>query len=92
MRAWVQSLALLSGLRIQLCCELWCRSQTWLGLGIVRLLHRVAASALVPLLAWEPPYAVDEALKRQKTVFEEFPGGTVGEGSSLSLLWLGFNP
>ena len=27
MRLWVRSLALLSGLRIQHCCELWCRSQ-----------------------------------------------------------------
>ena len=30
----VQSLALLSRLRIQCCCELWCRSQTQLGSGI----------------------------------------------------------
>ena len=27
MRLWVQSLALHSGLRIQYCCESWCRSQ-----------------------------------------------------------------
>ena len=25
------TLAPLSGLRVQSCCELWCRSQTWLG-------------------------------------------------------------
>ena len=25
-----EDVALLSGLRIQRCCELWCRSQTWL--------------------------------------------------------------
>ena len=31
MRLPVQSLASLSGLRIWSCCELWCRSQTWLG-------------------------------------------------------------
>ena len=30
----VQSLALLSGLRIRYCHELWCRLQTWLGSGI----------------------------------------------------------
>ena len=30
MRLQVQSLALLSGLRIWHCCELWCRSQIWL--------------------------------------------------------------
>ena len=29
-RLWVQSLALLSGLRIWRCPELWCRSQTQL--------------------------------------------------------------
>ena len=31
MRMWVPSLASLSGSVIQHCCELWCRSQTWLG-------------------------------------------------------------
>ena len=34
MRLWVQSLALLSGLRIQHCRELLCRSQMWLRSGI----------------------------------------------------------
>ena len=34
MRLLVQSLASLSELRIQHCCELWCRSQTQLGFGI----------------------------------------------------------
>ena len=34
MRLWVQSLALLSGLRIWHCHELWCRSQTQLIFGI----------------------------------------------------------
>ena len=27
MRTWIRSLALFSGLNIQRCCELWCRSQ-----------------------------------------------------------------
>ena len=40
----------LSGLRIQRCSELWCRPD---------------ATALIRLLAWEPPYATDAALKRQ---------------------------
>ena len=31
LRLQVQSLALLSGLRIWHCCELWCRSQEQLG-------------------------------------------------------------
>ena len=34
MRLQVQSLALLSGLRIWYCHELWFRLQTWLGSGI----------------------------------------------------------
>ena len=52
MRLQVRSLASLSGLRIQRCCELWCRP---------------AATALIRPLAWEPPYAEGAALKRQKT-------------------------
>ena len=52
MRIRVQSLALLSGLGIQHCCELWCR---------------LAAVALIQPLTWEPPYAAGSALKRQKT-------------------------
>ena len=34
MRMWVSSPASLSGLRIQRCPELWCRSQTQLGSGV----------------------------------------------------------
>ena len=34
MRMWVWSLASLSGSDIWHCCELWCRSQTWLGSGV----------------------------------------------------------
>ena len=34
MRMWVWSLALLSGLRIRQCHELWCRSQMRLGAGV----------------------------------------------------------
>ena len=59
MRLQVQSLAMLSGLRIRCCHELWCRSKTWLGSGV--------AVALIRPLAWEPPYAVGAALERQKT-------------------------
>ena len=52
MRMWVRSLALLSGLRIRRCGELWCRPEATLS---------------IRPLAWEPPYAVGAALKRQKT-------------------------
>ena len=34
MMVWVRSLALISGLRIQCCCELWCSSQMRLGSGV----------------------------------------------------------
>ena len=47
----VQSLALLSGLWIWYCHELWCR---------------LAAVAPTEPLAWEPPYARGRALKKKK--------------------------
>ena len=50
MRMWVQSLALLSGLRIWRCCELW---------------SRLAASAPTQPLAWELPYATGVVIKRK---------------------------
>ena len=51
MRTQVQSLALVSELRIWHFCELRCS---------------LAAAALIQPLAWEFPYAMDVALKRQK--------------------------
>ena len=59
MRMQIRSLALFSGLRIQICCELWCSSQTQL-----RSCVAVAVAPIQPL-AWELPYAVGVALKRQ---------------------------
>ena len=53
MRLQVQSLALLSVLRIRHCCELWCRSKMQLGSGV--------AVAPIRALAWEPPYATGMA-------------------------------
>ena len=50
-KMWVQSLALLSGLRIQRCRELWCRP---------------AAIAPIQPLAWELPCAANVALKGKK--------------------------
>ena len=64
MRTQVQSLALLSELRIWHGCELWCRR---------------AAAAPIQLLAWEPPYAAGEALKRQKDNNQKKKGGGTSE-------------
>ena len=51
MRIWVWYLALLSGLRIQCCYELW---------------GRPAAAAPIQPLACELPYAAGVALKKKK--------------------------
>ena len=51
MRLEVRSLALLSGLRIQHYCELWCRP---------------VATAPIGPLAWEPPHAVGAAQRNSK--------------------------
>ena len=64
MRMQVQSLASLSGLRIQHCpvsCGVGCRCS--LDLVAVCLWHRLAATALIRTLAWEIPYASGVALK-----------------------------
>ena len=37
-----------------------------LGLALLWLWHRLAATALIGLLAWRPPCAMGAALKRQK--------------------------
>ena len=65
MRLWLRSLALLSGLTIQHCRELWCRLQMQLGSHVAVSL----ATAPIRPLAWEPPYAAgaaQEMAKRQK--------------------------
>ena len=63
MRTWVQSVALLSGLRIWCCRELWCRVQTWLG-SVVAVAVAAVIAPIQPL-AWEPSYAVGAALNKQ---------------------------
>ena len=57
----IQSLALLSGLRIW-CPELWCRR----GSDVALLWCRQAATAPVRPLAWELLYAAGAALKTKK--------------------------
>ena len=61
----VRSLASLSGLSIQCCCELWCRSQSSLDPVLLRLWYRLAAIAPIQPLAWELPYVVGVAIKRK---------------------------
>ena len=45
-------LASLSGLRIQRCCELWCRSETRLGSYFAVAVAKLAAVALIQPPAW----------------------------------------
>ena len=63
MRRQVRSLASLSGLRIR-CCGVGHRYGS--DLALLWLWHRLAATALVGSLAWEPPYAEGVALKKKK--------------------------
>ena len=64
-RMQVQSLALLSGLRILHCRELWCSSQTQLGSHAAVAVARPVATAPIWPLAWELPCAAGVALKSQ---------------------------
>ena len=75
MRLQVLSLPLLSGLTIRRCRGLWCRSQTQLDPTLLWLWCRLAATAPIRPLTWEPPYATGAAqrnsnnnnYKKQKT-------------------------
>ena len=65
-RTRIQSLASVSGLRIQRCCQLLCRSQIWLRSGIAMALAWPSATALIQLLAWELLHATGVAIKRKE--------------------------
>ena len=62
----VQSLASVSGLGIQHCCELWCRLKMQLRSCIAVAVVYAAAIALIRPVAWEFLYAPGVALKRRK--------------------------
>ena len=69
MKLWVQSLALLSGLRIRHCvsCGVGCRRGS--DPALLWLWCRLVATAPIGPLAWEPPYAAgaaQEIAKRPK--------------------------
>ena len=60
---------LLSGLRIWHCCELWYRSQTWLGSSVAVAVAQTGScgsNSTPGPLAWELPYAMGTALKSEK--------------------------
>ena len=84
MRTRIQSLALLSELRIWHCRGLWCR--------LLWLWHWLAAIALTGPLAWELPYASGTAIKRQKkknnkmAIRLSFPLDNAGYPSSAKIL------
>ena len=63
MRMRVQSLALL---RVQRCCEVWFRSQSWLGSHIAMAVAWAAAVAPIQPPAWELPNATGVALNKEK--------------------------
>ena len=83
MRLWVRSLVLLSGLRIRLCRELWCKSKSGSDLVLLWLWCSPVATALIGPLAWEPPYAVGTALKRTKGKRKKKKMGADTQGISL---------
>ena len=66
MRLWVQSLALLSGLRIWHCLKLHVGQGCGLDLALLWLWYRPEATAPIRPLAWEPLYASGVALKKTK--------------------------
>ena len=67
MRMQVQSLALLSGLRIQHCPKLQCRSQMWLESGVAAVVASVGnCSWLQKFLAQELLYATSVTRKKKK--------------------------
>ena len=72
------SLASHSGLSIQHCCELWRRSQTWLGSCVA------VATAPIRPLAWEPPYAAGSGPRKGKKTKKEEKKKTGGRSISSS--------
>ena len=66
MRMKVQSLALLSELRIWPCYKLPCSWQMWLRSSVAMAVAQASAAAQIRPLAQELPYAPGAAIKRKK--------------------------
>ena len=66
MKMWVRSLASLRGLRIRHCVSCGVSHRRSWDAVLLHLWHRLAATAPIQPLAWEPLYAEGYALKRQK--------------------------
>ena len=66
MRTQVPSLALLSGLRIVIAVNYGVACRRGSDPALLWLWRRPVATALNQPLAWEPPYAAGEALKKKK--------------------------
>ena len=64
MGLWVQSLASLSGSSVAVSCGVGCKHG--LDLALLWLWYRFTTTAPIRPLAWEPPYAMDVAIERQK--------------------------
>ena len=72
-------MALLSGLKIRRCRELWCRLQTRLG-SLIAVAVVAAAVALIQPLAWALPHASGAALKSKRKTDDLVPGSVVMAG------------
>ena len=81
----VQSLALLSGVRIWCCCELWCGLQCGLDLVLLWLWHGPVAAALIRPLAWEPPYVMGAALEKKKKKRKKKKNGGREKGKDVNM-------
>ena len=66
MRLWVRFLALLSGLGIWHSCGCSVGRRCGSDAGLLWLWCRLAATAPIRPLAWEPPYATGAALEKAK--------------------------
>ena len=66
MKMQVSSLALLNGLGILCCHELWCKSQTWFRSCIAVAVEYAGATARIQTLAWEPQHTTCSSKKKKK--------------------------